>query len=468
MNKQRKSLPVKVIGLLMLTGVALCLFLGLRKPKAQREDFENMLSREYDLAFLSMYPVSTYSDEDFLTYFGVTPFKASYCIPSFSVMEQYMKQIVKSGNPVATVYLGIRPDKANAQEMQALAGAYPSIAFEIILSYPSADYWRSLSERAYKEVLGDYSDFLLAASGIPNAHLFFHGSQEWLIGNPANYRQEWLANESIASTILLTSTVYDHNYITPENAMLYSQALENLTREIRTAQEDLPDLSDHCLIFFGDSVIGNYTDTASIPGVVSGLAGAAVYNCGFGGGSASSNPESDINLPSITEAFAQGDLSFPPKDSQLYQGMNSYASDSTSDKKLCFVINYGLNDYFKGWPVSSEGNPYDPATFCGAIRTAVATLRSSYQDAQIILCTPSYCKYFENGTEPHGAEGYVLNDYVEAVASLSQELQVDLLDTYHGFEIDDGNWDAYLLPDQVHPNAAYRYLIGEQIIGLVR
>lgn len=463
-----KSRPLK---LLLLLPVAALMLVVITPPSAKREDYKNIASMDYDCAFLSMYPIETYPEEAFAQYFGWTVFKASYCIPSVSVIEQYMDRIVKSGNTVSTVYLGIRPDKAKLSKLQALMGRYPSVSFEIILAYPSLDYWTSLSEQEYKQALSDYSDYLLAASDIPNAHFFFPGRLQWLIGNPGNYEDTFLANEATAKTLLLESTILGEHFVVPENQAPFFHQLESLTKQARTTTEVFPDLSDHRLVFLGDSIIGNYTDNTSIPGVVSSFTGSEGYNCGYGGNSAAPNPDGSIFLPGIAEAFVQGDLSVLPKEAQVYQGISAYLSNypvPSQVDNLCFIINYGINDYFEGNAISSAQAPMDTSTYSGAIRTAVNTLQSAFPHAQIILCTPSFCHYYQDGTVPHGEGNYILIDYVNAILSLSEELHVDVLDTYHDLGVNSSNWDQYLYQDQVHPNAAYRYLIGKSLIQLIR
>lgn len=455
---------------IMISAIFICivifLFLFFRKPSALLEDYKNIASRRYEIVFLSMYPVSARLEEDFQHYWGQPAFQASYCIPEFSIVEQYLERIAASGNAVTAAYLGIRPDKADIRQLQTLVDRYPSITFEVILPYPSSGYWTGLREGQYQKILSAYSAFLSGVPDVSNARFYFPGSQKWLIGNPDNYEDKLRATESTDRTVLYACKAENPCYVTAQNASSFSQALTDLTLAVRTAPKALPDLSDCRFVFFGDSVIGEYTDATSIPGVVKGLTRATVYNCGLGGNSAATDPKAPINLPGIAEAFAKGDLAALPPDSQVYRGIDAYLSDSTSGKKLCFVINYGLNDYFQGHAISSRQDPYDPATFSGAIRTAVGTLRSYFPDARIILCTPSYCRIFQNGTEPHGTGSYVLDDYVDAVLSLSQELGTDVVDSYHDFGIGADNWASYLLQDQVHPNAAYRYLIGEKICML--
>lgn len=462
---QRK--PKTVTFFTVILFIIMCfLFIIFSKPKAQWQDYRLIFSRQYDTVFLSMYPADTYCEEDFLTYRGMTMYKASYCIPDFSTLKEYMKLITKSGNTISTVYLGIRPDKADLEGLQKLIDSCPGASFEIILAYPSAEYWKSLSAEEYTSLIEAYSNFLSAAPTISSSHVYFVSSQEWLIANPGNYDREWLVNESVAQSLMLQCDYLQGYYVTAENAPSFSQELIELTQKVRNTTVNYPDLSDYRLIFLGDSVIGNFTDSTSIPEIAVGLTGASVFNCGLGGSSAAM-PDSAIALPAIADAFIHGDLSLLAEGSQVYRGVSSYLSSPPSDQKLCFIIYYGLNDYFCGYPISSENDPYDTATYCGAIRTVVKSIRSSFQDAQIILCTPNYIFYLDYGTIPQGEGNYVLEDYVKAIFSLSEELQTDVLDTYHNFGVNQSNWVKYI-PDQVHPNAAYRYLIVEKLIGLIR
>lgn len=466
-HKGRKRVTIGIFGLAAL-GVFAFFSATLFRPKAQKEDYKQIASSTYDTAFLAMYPIDTYKTEDFLTYRGMTVFKASYCIPDFGVMKQYMKHIAASENIVSTIYLGIRPDKVGIQKLKTLCAVYPTVNFEIILSYPSANYWSGLSETEYEKVLGTYLDFLSEAPDIPNANFYCVCSNEWLLANPDNYRDEWTVTEPIAQKIMLYSDFLHEYFVTAETSDYFSKQLQDVTWKIRTSLPDFPDLSDRCVVFFGDSVIGNYTDSTSIPGVVAGLTGAEVYNCGYGGNSAAVSSDCVIALAGIAEAFVRRDLSALPPDIQTYRGLSTYLLDHPEEINLCIVINYGLNDYFKGNPISSEGDPYDVTTFYGAFRTAVSAVRESYPDAQIILCTPPYCAYFQAGTEPHGEACYMLTDYVEAVLALAEELETSVLDVYHEFDVNQDNWAEYLIADQVHPNEAYRYLIGEELSRLMR
>ena len=106
-------------------------------------------------------------------------------------------------------------------------------------------------------------------------------------------------------------------------------------------------------------------------------------------------------------------------------------------------------------------------TYCGAIRTAVKTIRTNVPDAQVVLCTPNFVAVGEGGTEPHGAMENVLSDYVDAVIALSQELGTDVLDNFHELGITLENNGDYLA-DKIHPDYGCRYLMGKRLCMLIR
>lgn len=436
------------------------------ESELQKEDYRLLSTTEYDTVFLSMYPIDTYREEDYAYYRGMTLFKGAFCIPSVSVLEDYMQRIADSGNTVTTYYLGIRPELTDPQKLQKLLAQYPGVTFEIILPYLSSEYWQGLSQEDYEQLLSSYRNFLLAIPKISEANFYFFGHQEWLIANPGNYLEDGQLSEDISRTIMTYSDRDHGSLVTSKNAADIADALAGLTGSLRTAPPAYPDLSEYCVVFFGDSVIGNFTDSTSIPGVVAGLTGAETYNCGYGGNSAAMNPDSPISLPGIVDAFFQKDLTLLPEGIQVHDGVASYLENASADKKLCFVINYGLNDYFNGYPIASE-DPYDITTYCGAVRSAVATIRENAPSAQIILCTPTFTAAFENGMEPHGEEGNVLFDYVTAILSLSRELQTDVLDSYHELGITPRNENQHLA-DKIHPNSACRFRIGALISRLIR
>lgn len=434
-------------------------------PKNKLNDFRRIASQEYDTVFFSMYPVDTYRKEDFSYYRAMTTLKASYCLSNFSMLTEYMEQVELAGRDVTTVYLGIRPDLTDPERLTEMIVDQPYLDFEIILSYPDAEYWTQLTDGEYEEALEQYRYFLSTAPILyPDAGLYFIGFEEWLITNPANYESDFLTNEDISRAIMLNSDRLHGYVVTSENADDIADSLAELTKQLRKDPEDFPDLTGQQVVFLGDSVIGNFSDSSSIPGVFAGLTGAAVYNCGHGGCSAISTSENAVSLPYLADALFTGDLSLLTEEDQAYQGITAWLDAPSSEQEVTFVISFGLNDYFFGFPISSE-DPLDTGTYCGAVRTAVNTIRANRPDARIILCTPNYIGLYDQGTEPHGDNGYVLTDYVQTVRTLSEELQTELLDNYAELDITAQNHTQYLA-DQVHPNYAGRFLFAKNLIRL--
>jgi lysophospholipase L1-like esterase len=243
------------------------------------------------------------------------------------------------------------------------------------------------------------------------------------------------------------------------------------------------------IVFFGDSVIGNYVDSTSVPGVAAGLSGAKTYNMGVGGATATFLSEDEPSIVTMVDAFISADSSTFTEEQQIKYGIEEYYADHEEDsgRETCFIINYGFNDYFCGLPVEerqnesaaeivSESNPYsgtdndgmdssnyDAACYKGALKAAVAKLRNAFPECRIVLMTPGYCSYYNSGTIPMSSEGGILTDYVKAVIGVADEMNVEYMDNYHGLGINQLNYDRYLV-DGCHPNTMGRYIMAWHIV----
>jgi lysophospholipase L1-like esterase len=90
-------------------------------------------------------------------------------------------------------------------------------------------------------------------------------------------------------------------------------------------------------------------------------------------------------------------------------------------------------------------------------------LTEAYPDCRIILTTPTFCSYYEDGSEMQSEQGGKLADYVNAVIQTASELGVECMDNYSKLGIEASNYTDYL-SDGCHPNEAGRYLIGIKIL----
>lgn len=460
MWKQRRFKIIAIIIFLILLAAVGLLFLR-PLPKDMREDYQKLSGGTYELVFLSMYPIDNYTEESFIARYGTTPLLTSHEIPNLSTLQDYLQKIYETGT-VSTVFLGVKPEKLDGAKLAELLLTYPDIKFKVLLPHPSMDYWLSLSEAECDRILQAYRDFLPHMVNHETISLFCFTNSEWLITNPANYEGDFLTTAEISDFIMYHTSSDLPYYISdaePSATALYVDALAGLIAHHRTAPTAYPDLSAWNIVFFGDSVIGNYTDSTCIPKVTGALTGARVYNMGYGGTSMAKGRKEKSAMADIAAAFIQQKPELLPTDSQAYLGMKEYFKDAPTGQ-LCIVINYGLNDYFSGRAMESQ-DPYDIYTFKGATRASVEMLQEAFPDAYILLNTPNFTSYFENGTEPHH-EKYILVDYVNALKELASELNVALLDNYNELGITADNISIYS-NDGCHPNEVGRFLIGQRV-----
>ncbi len=463
MTKKRRSKIILVMTTFVAIAIIAAIFLFLYIfPKEMRNDFDRLSNESYDTVFLSMYPVDNYEEDKYTYWRAMDIVVTSHEIPDMFTLKNYLKKVSKAGT-VTTIYLGVLPEKIDATELAALLLSYPTIRFEVILPYPQIDYWLALSTEECESLLQTYRDFIPPLLNHEMISPYFFGAEEWLIANPANYEDTFLTNAGVSETLMLHSD-RDHAYVlksdTQPSPTASIDALSTLIAQYREAPTEYPDLSGWNIVFLGDSVIGNYTNTTCIPSVTGGLTGANVYNMGFGGGSAAEFPDNNYSLPDIANALIQKDLSSLPAEQQVYYGMEQYIQDNP-EGQLCVVINYGLNDYYAGAPLETE-NPYDIYSYAGAMRTAIKSLKEAYPDVRILLNTPNFTSFFDFGMEYRFDQKHTIVDYVDKLITIAEEMDVEVLDNYRELGINEENFFEYLL-DGCHPNEKGRFMIGRNV-----
>lgn len=459
--KKRKKLILAAVICLAAAVLAAAVFFIIQYVK-WNADWKRLQGEDYDTVFFSMYPTEYYAEEDYAHFRGMDVVKTSYAIPDTRIMEVYMDAAVKSGNPIHTAYLGIDPVKARTEDVFQIVLENPSTMFEIVLAYPQMEYWTAMTQEAYEQTLSAYRDFAGMVLGLENVRVYFFCNAEWLLCNPSNYVDTFNTNKEV-SQLLMCNSDPEHTFILNVNNFhdRFNQA-EALIDRYRTIDAGYPKASEWEIVFFGDSVIGNYTDSLSIPGVVNGLTGAAVYNCGYGGKCAALGESTREPLPMLVEALIRQELGEIPTDTQAYAGIEQYIQAKHSGKKKLFVINYGLNDYFRGVPVTAE-DPEDITSYAGAVRVAVKALQEAFPEARILLATPNLSINFEFGEGIQSEVGGKLQEYADAVIALGAELEVEVLDNFREFPVQkEKYWE--LLADGTHPNEQGRFLMGTRII----
>ena len=197
---------------------------------------------------------------------------------------------------------------------------------------------------------------------------------------------------------------------------------------------------------------------------MAGLSDAAVYNFAIGGTSAASRGGDALDFPNIIDDFLAENTS--PSGSGMLFTPGGTEDENLNQKRLCFVINYGFNDYFSGTPMENPQNPYDIATYKGGLRSCIAKLQTAFPNADFILITPTHTGYFNNGMEIKSAEGDVLSAYVDATREISEEFNLFFVDNYNNYVITDENLIQYL-SDGCHPNEQGRLLLATTLMYFI-
>lgn len=481
MKKGKPGIGGKVIliGVPLLAAVFGTLFVMSGRPQVVR-DIRRLSASDYEGVFLSMYDVSAYSEEDFVTYLGVPTVKTEYTVKKWDDLSRYLTHIFSSGNTVTHIFLCLDPmilwkdsdrDEGRWTEdmetyLTPCITAHSDVQYEIMLPAPSLQYWVGLEPDRMSERLESFRRLIDNLYAYENVSVFFMGGEKWLIANPGNYLRNGVPNEQVSQKMFL-HTFCDHNYaITSENASVLFERLYAQVEQERETPAEYADLSDRCLIFLGDSVMVYYPGSYSVPGVVEGLSHAQVYNCGVGGTAASGDPADGLNFCSMAKRFVAGDADGLDEESDFARGLKAYLRDDHNGKKYCFVVEYGLNDYFGGCPVENPQDPYDTGTYAGALRTGIRTLQEAYPDADILVLAPTYTGMFAGGTEVQSEAGGVLTDYVDAALRVAQEMGVYCANNYADSGINAENQEQYLA-DLVHPNETGAFLLGTEIIDYI-
>ena len=340
-------------------------------------DLARLSQENYESVLLSMHSAESFSEEDFAYYRGLDTLVASHAVLNTAELSQYLDSILSSGNTVTNLYLCLDPEllwtacgqKEEQWNTRLEAGLYsyieanPDIFFEILLPYPYIDYWLELEERKLDTLLTVYHTLVAQLCAYANTRVFFPGFEYWIMVNPDNYSDLLFdANEIITQKIFLYTFCDGVYQITPDNEDSFWNSLRETIAREKNTPSGYPDLSRWHLVFFGDSGLANYPGSFSIPGYMAGLSDITFDNYAVGGTCA---------------AFA-----FP-------NAVNTFLSEKCGDqkqpwpdagKKLCFLISYGINDYFTGGSIDNPLDPLDAGTYKGSLRSGISRLLEAFPD----------------------------------------------------------------------------------------
>ena len=236
------------------------------------------------------------------------------------------------------------------------------------------------------------------------------------------------------------------------------------------------------IVFLGDSNFDNVRDETGIASIVASKTGKNVLNGAFGGSmmgnlyGRKTEYQSALSMHNLAVSICN--RNFGVQKSAIdalsrtdYSGNFHTTLDSLSDVDFSavdiLVVEHGVNDYLAGTPIKNGVDLYDTTTFCGALRTVIEMLRASYPDLRIVLVTPAFCAPIQKDgmahlcTENTYGGGY-LEAYVTAELEVAKDMDVDIIDLYHGLDINADNFSDYLY-DGLHYNDEGRKMVADVI-----
>lgn len=244
--------------------------------------------------------------------------------------------------------------------------------------------------------------------------------------------------------------------------------------------EKAPQWNDFSIVVFGDSLMGECRDETSVTWQMQERLGQQVYNCALGGTSFSRLDEERrlgytkdcMSMAALANSIRAGDFGIQ-RSADIGEAATEYFAEAvTGLTEIDFnavevvFLQYGMNDYHGAAPLINEADPYDEYSFTGAIRKVIQNLRKTYPHLRIILVTPTYSWYTEEGLtcEEYNPGGGTLDLYVDTEIWLAGELGVEIVDVYHDFYPHDSWEDREIYTrDGLHPNEAGRELLAQTL-----
>lgn len=429
---------------------------------AMEADLQRLSADTYDSVLLSMHSTAPFSEDDFAFFRGLDTAVTAHTLLNTEELDRYLAYIFTTENTIGNIYLCLDPEllwvcadkKAEtwilnmSEHLYTHIEAHPEVSFEILLPYPHLNYWTGLDEEDFETLLTVYHTLVGELSAYTNTKVFFPGYEHWLLFNPDHYTDTVFDTNDIITQKIFLYTFCDGVYqITPDNESLLLGALQETVVSEKTSPTRFPDLSDWDIVFFGDSVLANYEGSFSIPGYMTGLSHATTHNYAVGGSGATHVEGGVTSFPTTLDRF-------------LNEG------PSLEKENLCFVINYGFNDYFTGASVENADSPRDIGTYKGSLSSCIEKLQASFPKAQFIVVTPTHCSLFDNGTELLSEQGAPLADYVQAAREVAEELGTHFIDNYYSGPVTLTNLDLYL-EDGVHPNEHGRLTLAKILMQFI-
>ena len=229
------------------------------------------------------------------------------------------------------------------------------------------------------------------------------------------------------------------------------------------------------IVVFGDSQFGNYLGVNGIAARLSRDCQANVYNLAMGGTTCALLPgetedgDSTSFYGMVRTVCGMQDPSFLKEDHPYTYSVFEGCDFSKTD---VFVIEYGVNDWFRVTPLT--GGSRVRSVF-GALDMGIGYLMKAYPDAKIVVCDPTYAQFFDGQSGAYLGDGNILSNGsyclvdiangIEGYASTAAADVVYATGMYH--ELINSSNAADYLEDGIHMNDAGRKIYCERLARFI-
>lgn len=227
------------------------------------------------------------------------------------------------------------------------------------------------------------------------------------------------------------------------------------------------------LVFLGDSIFDNNRDGTGIPYLTAVQCDADVFNLAIGGTCATLEEGESYEIEKWTSRSFCGvaNALLGRISTDIFKGTRTKElldnPDIDFSKTDYFIVQYGINDFFRSVRRDDSESFFNLYTYTGALRYGVSQLKEVAPDATIILCSPCYAQFYHDGYMV--GEGNMTNpgngtlfDYAGTCNYVANEAQVEFFNAYQDLGINGYTADDYL-EDGVHLTEAGRKLYADAL-----
>lgn len=258
--------------------------------------------------------------------------------------------------------------------------------------------------------------------------------------------------------------------------VMTASTIKNIISSVDTSFSNRGDV----IVNMGDSIFGNFRDETSVSSFIANSTGATVHNFGFGGCRMSWHiePWHPFSMYKLADAITSGDWS--EQDAVLnHEEIPEYFKETISQMKAMdfstvdiMTIAYGINDFTGGNTFDDEANKKNTDTFGGALRYSIEKILTRYPNIRIVLSTPCWCYWLENGSysydsDTHQINGRYLHEFVEKVISIGAEYHIPVVNPYDEMSVNKFNCSHSYI-DGIHLNENGRKELAKLISNTIR